>query len=67
MAAMIPLLLHGNGWDELALTGGAVLLAVVLVYLTSRKKHEEDDETESEDKSLAGESHSEPVKSDRTA
>ncbi|MCC7106684.1 MAG: hypothetical protein IT307_16225 [Chloroflexi bacterium] len=61
------LLLHGSGWDELALAGGAVLLAVVLVYVTSRKKHDEDDEADSEEEPVAGESHSEPVKSDPTA
>jgi hypothetical protein len=30
------LLLHGNGWDELLLMGGAVALAVVIVKFTMR-------------------------------
>jgi hypothetical protein len=30
------LLLHGAGWDELLLVGGAILLAFIVVRLTSR-------------------------------
>jgi hypothetical protein len=39
------LLLHGNGWDELLLIGGAILLAVVVVRLTSRSGGDEPADT----------------------
>ena len=41
------LLLHGSGWDELLLIGGAILLAVVVVRLTSRGGDEPADTPES--------------------
>ena len=36
MPLSLLLLLHGNGWDELLLMGGAVALAVVIVKFTMR-------------------------------
>ena len=30
------LLLHGNGWDEFLLLGGAILVAFLIVRVTSR-------------------------------
>jgi hypothetical protein len=35
--SFVPLLLlHGSGWDELLLMGGAIALAVVIVKFTMR-------------------------------
>jgi hypothetical protein len=33
---MSVLLLHGSGWDEFLLLGGAILLAFLIVRLTAR-------------------------------
>jgi len=35
------LLLHGSGWDEFLLIGGAILLAYLVVRFTSRGADEE--------------------------
>ncbi len=41
---MSLLLLHGSGWDELLLMGGAILLAYVIVKFTMRGGDEDSDE-----------------------
>ena len=38
------LLLHGSGWDEFLLMGGAILLAYVIVKFTMRGGDEDSDE-----------------------
>ena len=38
---MSALLLHGNGWDEFLLIGGAVLIAFLVVKFTTRGADDE--------------------------
>jgi hypothetical protein len=40
------LLLHGSGWDEFLLIGGAIALAVLVVKFTSRGGGDEPTDTD---------------------
>lgn len=43
------LLLHGSGWDEFLLMGGAILLAFVIVRLTMRGSRDDPHDAETPD------------------
>jgi hypothetical protein len=42
---MTLLLLHGSGWDEFLLLGGAVFLAYFIVKMTSRGNSDDPDDS----------------------
>ena len=41
---MSVLWLHGNGWDELAMMGGAIAIAFLVVKLTTRGGQDEEED-----------------------
>jgi hypothetical protein len=48
------ILLHGNGWDEFALLGGAMLVAMLIVNFTMRRDGNASDVATDDERSRSG-------------